>query len=111
MTVEYLPGALHEKLDFLFPPIKNTSEWNLDPKRFQNGVSRLSHQVPTYMSWKLYSYSSGRDVFYISWKLRERFYFSSIFPKKRSIIQSCNKSDNLDIDNPAVVSSTSTNVN
>ena len=47
MTVEYLPGALHEKLDFLFPPIKNTSEWNLDPKRFQNGVSRLSHQVPT----------------------------------------------------------------
>ena len=41
----------------------------------------------------------------------ERLCFSSIFPYRKSVRQSRNKSGNLDIDNLAVISATSTNTN
>ena len=39
-------------------------------------ASRMSHQLPTYISWKLDPYSQGRDAFQISWINKKRYAFA-----------------------------------
>ena len=84
ITAEYLPGALNKEANFQSRALRDSSEWKLDYKVFQTMcrrrelpdidlfASRISHQVPTYisptyMSWKLDPFSKGRDVFQITW--------------------------------------------
>ena len=38
-------------------------------------ASRISHQLPTYISWKLDPYSQGRDAFQISWTNKKGYAF------------------------------------
>ena len=59
--------------------VKDSSEWKLSPVVFQNlykfwwtpdidlFASRVSHQVPNYVSWKLDPYSKGKDAFQMCW--------------------------------------------
>ena len=84
ITTEYLPGALNKETNFQLRVVRDSSKWKLDYKVFQTicrrwklpdidlFASRISHQVPTYisptyMSWKLDPFSKGRDVFQITW--------------------------------------------
>ena len=84
ITTEYLPGALNKETNFQLRVVRDSSKWKLDYKFFQTicrrwelpdidlFASRISHQVPTYisptyMSWKLDPFSKGRDVFQITW--------------------------------------------
>ena len=68
ITVEYLPSALNKEANF-------QSRTKLDPKVFQKicrklevpdidlFAFRISHQLPTYISWKLDPFSKGRGLF------------------------------------------------
>ena len=84
ITAEYLPGALNKEANFQLQALRDSSKWKLDYKAFQTlcrrrelpdidlFASRISHQVPTYisptyMSWKLDPFSKGRDGFQITW--------------------------------------------
>ena len=79
ITAEYLPGALNREADMQSRTVKDSSEWKLNPVVFQNlckswwtpdidlFASRVSHQVPAYVSWKLDPYSKGRDAFQMRW--------------------------------------------
>ena len=79
ITAEYLPGALNREADMESRTVKDSSEWKLNPVVFQNlckswwtpdidlFASRVSHQVPAYVSWKLDPYSKGRDAFQTCW--------------------------------------------
>ena len=58
---------------------RDSSEWKLNPTIFMKlcqmrgtpeinlFVSRVSHQLPQYISWKIYPFSQDRDAFQISW--------------------------------------------
>ena len=79
ITAEYLPGSLNKEADFQSRAVKDSSEWKLNPEIFQKickewetpdvdlFASRVSHQLPTYMSWKLDPFSKGKDAFQSSW--------------------------------------------
>ena len=79
ITSEYLPGALNKEADMQSRTVKDSSEWKLSPVVFQNlnkfwwtpdidlFASRVSHQVPNYVSWKLDPYSKGKDAFQMCW--------------------------------------------
>ena len=59
--------------------LKSTSEWKLCTEVFKIicqaretpnidlFASRISHQLPQYVSWKVDSFSSGQDTFLINW--------------------------------------------
>ena len=69
ITEEYLPGAINRAADFKSRYVKDSGEWKLKPVVFQKiydrwgtpdldlFVSRVSHQVPAYMTWKLDPYT------------------------------------------------------
>ena len=79
VTAEYLPGLLKLEADTQSRAVRDASKWKLNPSIFQKNckykraleiylfASQISHQLHTYMSWKLDPYSQGRDVFQISW--------------------------------------------
>ena len=79
ITAEYLPGKLNVEADRESREVQDSSEWKLDPQIFSRltamlgspeidlFASRLSHQIPCYMSWKLDPFSMGRDAFQIKW--------------------------------------------
>ena len=79
ITSEYLPGALNKEADMQSRTVKDSSEWKLNPVVFQNlykfwwtpdidlFASRVSHQIPNYVSWKLDPYSKGKDAFQMCW--------------------------------------------
>ena len=79
ITAEYLPGALNKEADMESQTVKDSSEWKLNPVVFQNVceswwspdidlfTSRVSHQVPAYVSWKLDPFSKCRDAFQMCW--------------------------------------------
>ena len=58
---------------------RGSSKWKLNPTIFINlcqvretpemdlFASRVSHQLPQYMSWKIDPFSQGKDAFQISW--------------------------------------------
>ena len=67
--------------------MKDSTEWKPKPQIFQalrnlRGTpdidlfaSRVSHQLPCYISWKLDPFSKGRDAFQISWKYLKGYAF------------------------------------
>ena len=79
ITAEYLPGALKKEAGMQSQTVKDSSKWKLNPVMFQNlckswwtpdidlFASRVSHQVPAYVSWKLDPYSKGRDALQMCW--------------------------------------------
>ena len=87
ITAEHLPGKLNVEADHQSRSVKDSSEWKLSPNVFKQlclkrgtpsidlFASRLSHQVPRYMSWKLDPFSQGRDAFQKSWKFLEAYAF------------------------------------
>ena len=87
ITAEYLPGILNQEADSESRSVKDSSEWKLKTAVFQKVcqargtpsidlfASRLSHQVPEYMSWKLDPYSKGRDAFQFSWSHLQAYAF------------------------------------
>ena len=88
ITAEYLPGLLNVEADTQSRTVKDASEWKLNPRIFQKickyrgtpeidlFASRISHQLPTYISWKLGPYSQGRDAFQISWINKKGYAFA-----------------------------------
>ena len=86
ITAEYLPGLLNVEPD-TSRTVRHASETKLNPMIFQKMykyrgtpeinllASRISHQLPTYISWKLDLYSHGRDAFQISWTNKKRYTF------------------------------------
>jgi len=101
ITVEHLAGRLNVEADFQSRSIKDSSEWKLCPKIFQLickarwtptidlFASRISHQVPRYMSWKHDPYSIGRDAFQAPWKDLQAYAFPpfSLIPRVLKKIQ------------------------
>ena len=79
ITTEYLPGALNKEAGFQSRTVKNSSKLKLDPKVFQKIsriwwfpdidllASRIPYQIPTYISWKLDSFSKVRAAFQMTW--------------------------------------------
>ena len=75
ITTEYLPGLLNVEADTKPKTVRDAGQWRLYSSIFQKickyrgtpeiGIfaSRISHQLPTNISWKLDPYSQGRDVF------------------------------------------------
>ena len=75
ITTEYLPVNLNKETDFQSRVVRDSSEWKWDYKVFQTicwrcelsdidlFASRISHQVPTYMSWKLDPFSKEWMLF------------------------------------------------
>ena len=75
ITTEYLPVNLNKKTDFQSQVVRDSSKWKWDYKVFQTicwrcglsdidiFASRISHQVPTYMSWKLDLFSKEGMLF------------------------------------------------
>ena len=73
ITGEYLPGLLNVEADIQSRTARDASECKLNPRIFQKickyrgtpeidlFASQISHQLPTYISWKLDLYSQGRD--------------------------------------------------
>ena len=64
ITAEYLPGRLNVRADWASRNFQDPSEWLLFPRVFQDicvkwgfseldlFVSRVCHQIPSYLSWK-----------------------------------------------------------
>ena len=87
ITAEYLPGLLNVETDTQSRTVRYASEWKLNPRIFQKiykyrgtpeinlFASRISHQLPTYISWKLDLHSHGRDAFQISWTNKKGYAF------------------------------------
>ena len=79
ITAKYLPGLLNVETDTQSRTVRDANKWKLNTRIFQKickhrgtpdidlFASRISHQLPTYISWKLDPYSQGRDAFQISW--------------------------------------------
>ena len=75
ITTEYLPVNLNKETDFQSQVVRDSKEWKWDYKVFQRicwrcelsdidlFASRISHQVPTYMSWKLGPFSKEGMLF------------------------------------------------
>ena len=69
ITAEYLPGLLSEEADTQSRTVRDASEWKVNPRIFLKiykyrgtpeidlFASRISHQLLTYISWKLDPYS------------------------------------------------------
>ena len=88
ITAEYLPGALNKEADFQPRAVTDSSKWKLDCKVFQKICRRwelpdvdlfasgISHQVPTYMSWKLDPFNMGREAVQITWTHLKGYAFS-----------------------------------
>ena len=84
ITAEYLTGLLSVEAD---TQSRTASEWKLNPMIFQKiykyrgapeidlFVSRISHQLPSYISWKLDLYSQRRDAFQIFWTNKKGYPF------------------------------------
>ena len=76
ITAEYLQRALNKETDMQSQTLNDLSECILNLALFQNlyktwwtsdidlFASRVSYQVPTYMSWKLDPYNKGKDAFH-----------------------------------------------
>ena len=83
ITVEYLPGVLNQEADFQSRSLKDSSEWKLKSQIFEalcslrgaNFETRVSHQLPCYISRKLDPFSKGRDAFQRSWKYQKGYVF------------------------------------
>ena len=79
ITAEYLRGLMNVKADRESRQTRGSSEWKLNPTIFMKlcqirgtpevdlFASRVSHQLPHYISWKIDPFSQGRDAFQISW--------------------------------------------
>ena len=79
ITVQYLTGVLNVEADRESRDLEDSNEWKLDTQVFKkirlaHGTpdidlfgSRVSHQIPQYMPWKLDPFSKVRDAFHISW--------------------------------------------
>ena len=79
ITAEYLPGSMNVEADRESRQTRDSSEWKLNPTIFMKlcqirgtpevdlFASRVSHQLPHYISWKIDPFSQGRDAFQISW--------------------------------------------
>ena len=88
-TAEYLPGTLNKEADMQSRTVTDSSEWKLNPVKLQNlskscwtpdidvSASRVSHQVPPYVSCKLDPYSKGRDAFQMCWTHTKGYAFLS----------------------------------
>ena len=75
----YLPGTINLEVDWEARNLKDTSEWKLCTEVFKMicqtrrtldidiFASRISHQLPQYMSWKLDPFSRGQVAFQINW--------------------------------------------
>ena len=87
MSAEYLSSALNVHADWESRNAKDYSEWKLDASVFQEIVthmgqptldllaSRLSHQLPRYIAWKLGPCSIARDAFLDPWDREYSFAF------------------------------------
>ena len=79
LDVEYIPSKLNVEADWESRNWVDSSEWMLNPQVFQQiclrwgypnmdlFASRVSHQLPDYMSWKPDPGSKGTDALYHSW--------------------------------------------
>ena len=79
ITVEYLPASMNGEADRESRQTRDSSQWKLNPTIFMTlcqirgtpevdlFASRVSHQLPHYISWKIDPFSQGRDAFQISW--------------------------------------------
>lgn len=87
ITAEHLPGKLNIEADTQSRSVRDSSEWKLCPVLFKRiclrrgtpsidlFASRLSHQVPRYMSWKMDPFGLGKDAFQIDWQFQEAYAF------------------------------------
>ena len=79
ITTEYLPSKLNIIADRESREKLDSSEWKLDPRVFQGLVqlmgnpvvdlfaSRLNHQLPQYIAWRLDSFSQCTDAINQDW--------------------------------------------
>ena len=91
ITAEHFAGALNKEANMQSQTVKNSSEWKLNQVVFQKlckswltpdidlFTSRVSHQVPANVSWKLDPYSKGRDAFQMCWTHTKGYAFFSFF--------------------------------
>ena len=89
ISAEYHPGAINKEANFQPRNVKDSSEWKLNPVVFSKTfhwrgipdldlfVSRVSHQVSAYMSWKLDPQRKFRNAFQISWTHIQSYAFPS----------------------------------
>lgn len=86
-TVEHLPGILNVEADFRPRSVTDSSEWKLNPETFRMIckalgfpdidllASRISHNLPMYISWQPDPFSRGVDAFQQSWRNLESYAF------------------------------------
>ena len=79
ISLEHLPGLLNVIADRESRNVADSSEWKLNRKVFLKitfipgkpmidlFASRVSHQLPAYISWKLDPQSLGQDAFQKKW--------------------------------------------
>ena len=80
ITAEYLPGSMKVEEDRESTTTRDSREWKKvnstifrklyqirETQEMDLFASRVSHQLPMYMSWKIDPFSQGRDAFQISW--------------------------------------------
>ena len=79
ITIEYLPSKLNIIADRESREKVDSSEWKLDPRVFQGLVqlmgnpvldlfaSRLNHQLPQCIAWRLDPFSQGTDAIHQDW--------------------------------------------
>ena len=125
ITAEYLPGLLNVEADTQSRTVRDVSKWKVNPRIFLKiykyrgtpeidlFASRISHQLLTYISWKLDPYSQWRNAFQISWTNKNGHAFPPLclILKKDSIRPSNTDSSNPRMANTVVVPSASAIVN
>ena len=79
LTAEHLPSHLNVEADYESRHVSDSSEWKLNRSVFRQVcshlgspeidlfASRVSKQLPKYMSWKADPFSLGRDAFQTCW--------------------------------------------
>jgi len=87
ITVEYLPGKLNVSADWESRNVQDSSEWRLDHRVFNRicqafgtphidlFASRVSHQIPCYVSWKPDPCCQSVDAFQTSWEQNLNYAF------------------------------------
>ena len=72
MSAEHLPGVLNLRADKESRVVTDPSDWKLNPAFFkilvQKWASRLTFQLPHFVSWKSDPQAIATDAFLMNWR-------------------------------------------
>ena len=87
VSAQHLPGHLNTRADRESRQLPDSSDWKLNPEMFQAlaerwgpleidlFASRLSHQLPTFVSWRPDPLAVHSDAFSLSWQSMKGYAF------------------------------------